>query len=365
MNKTLLCAATAAAVLASCQRNTLKIEAQLDNLPDGKVYLSVYDSVFNIKAIDTTRALEGHFVFDGKQKVDLAECLILSNDKGMMFPIFAGNDDISITGDIEKMEQIKVEGSEYFDAVRRFGEEMPETQRLSQLQREFQSTAGDIDRRQAIKEEIEQIQTEQLAYVKKKIFDMRRTPVGPFLLANFMKYYSFDEMDNMVDTFKVYLPEYKYVRTLSAIVESSRAEHEALQMVEIGRVAPDFTLTDINGQTVTLSQLRGKTVLLDFWASWCLPCRRNNETLRQVYNKFADKNIEIVGVSIDDKADDWREAVSEDKLPGIQLLDADKLVSSIYCVHRIPSSYLIDEQGVIVSKDVDIQNIFENLFGNK
>lgn len=350
----------AASLLASCQREALRINAQLDNLPDGKVYLSVYDSLFNVVTVDSTQAIDGQFFFESSKPIELAECIIISNrEKGLLFYLFAGNDDVEVTGDIEK--EMNVEGSYYCDAVKQIGTNMPGLSRLAELQREYQTTTGDIDKRQALKEEMELIQQDQFAYIKQKITANTKTPIGPFLLSNFIRYFSFEEIETFVDSFKVEMPNYKYVKTLSSIIEQSRAEYEAQKAVEIGCVAPDFTLTDNKGNEVKLSQLRGKIVLLDFWASWCLPCRRNNQILRSVYSKFADKNIEIVCVSIDQKSDSWLKAIEEDQLPGIQLIDSTNIISDIYCVNSIPASFLLDENGIIVSKEVNINSLFDNL----
>jgi peroxiredoxin len=117
-----------------------------------------------------------------------------------------------------------------------------------------------------------------------------------------------------------------------------------------GQSAADLSLPDLNGKMVTLSELKGKVVLIDFWASWCGPCRHNNPRLVKLYNKFHNKGLEIYGVSLDEDADSWKKAVRHDKLIWIQVIDDkgwEAPSASVYNVDMIPSSFLIDRQGII------------------
>jgi len=117
-----------------------------------------------------------------------------------------------------------------------------------------------------------------------------------------------------------------------------------------GKSAADLSLPDLNGNHVKLSELKGKVVLIDFWASWCGPCRHNNPNLVKLYNKFRNKGFEIYGVSLDDNENSWKKAVTHDKLTWIQVIDENGWESSsarIYGVDMIPSSFLIDRRGII------------------
>jgi peroxiredoxin len=117
-----------------------------------------------------------------------------------------------------------------------------------------------------------------------------------------------------------------------------------------GLPAAELSLPDQNGKMVSLSDFKGKVVLIDFWASWCGPCRHNNPRLVKLYNKFHDKGLEIYGVSLDEDAESWKKAIHHDKLVWIQVID-DKgwaaTSSATYGVDMIPSSFLIDKQGII------------------
>jgi peroxiredoxin len=117
-----------------------------------------------------------------------------------------------------------------------------------------------------------------------------------------------------------------------------------------GQTAADLSLPDLNGKMVTLSELRGKVILIDFWASWCGPCRHNNPRLLKLYNKYHSKGLEIYGISLDEDMSDWKKAVHHDRLLWIQVIDDkgwEAPSASAYGVDMIPSSFLVDKQGVI------------------
>ena len=134
------------------------------------------------------------------------------------------------------------------------------------------------------------------------------------------------------------------------------ARLQALQRVSIGAQAPDFTLTTPEGKPVALSSLRGKYVLVDFWASWCGPCRRENPNVAAVYQTYKDRNFEILGVSIDVERNraQWLKAIADDKLtwPQISDLRQDNEAARLYSVQAIPQNFLIDPTGKIVATNL-------------
>lgn len=348
-------------LLSACQKESLSIDAHLTNLPDGKIYLSVLDEEFQRQTIDTAQITNGQFSFSQSISLDMPECIIMTAQSGEEIIILAANDNVTLEGDIYDIENINVSGSESNQRLVDFGKNLPEHERLAQLANEMRLVGGDIDRRDVILEEIKNIQEEQLAYIRRNIYDNKDNILGLFLLTNSIQWLEFDEIDSLVTEFTATLPKHKYVRALRDEVERTRPIYEALKRLEIGCVAPDFTLSDASGKSISLEDLRGKVILLDFWASWCQPCRRNNKTVLEAYNKFADKGFEIVGVSIDNDRDAWLGAVKEDQLPGVQLIDADHSVSQTYCIRQIPATYLLDIDGTIVSKDPGGERLFSDI----
>ena len=127
-----------------------------------------------------------------------------------------------------------------------------------------------------------------------------------------------------------------------------------------GQLAAEIALPTAKGDTLRLSSLRGKVVLLDFWASWCGPCRVANRGLSKIYSKFKDKGFEIYSVSFDADRNDWLNAVKQDKINWLQVNDPDINRSSValyWEVYSIPTSYLIDRDGKLLAMDLEGKNL--------
>lgn len=140
--------------------------------------------------------------------------------------------------------------------------------------------------------------------------------------------------------------------------------------LEIGSVAPDFTLNDVNGKAVKLSDFKGKYVLLDFWASWCVPCRKENPNVVKAYQQFKDKNFTVVGIALEEKGktEAWTAAIKKDGLPWTQVVDFENAVAGkLYKVSAIPADFLIDPSGRIIAKDLrgeQLQNKLAEILSN-
>jgi thiol-disulfide isomerase/thioredoxin len=119
---------------------------------------------------------------------------------------------------------------------------------------------------------------------------------------------------------------------------------------------PEITLRDTSGKTVKLSSLKGKVVLIDFWASWCGPCRRANKHLKELYSKYKDKGLEILSISVDENQKNWKKAIREDKTNWLHVLD-DMNYANAWSIQYIPTTFLVDKQGNFASINPDINDL--------
>ncbi len=123
---------------------------------------------------------------------------------------------------------------------------------------------------------------------------------------------------------------------------------------KIGEQVPDIVLKDNNGVTQKLSELKGKVVLIDFWASWCSPCRWSNRELRNLYSDYKNKGFEIFAISLDKNEADWKKAINADKIKWMQVSEPggwDASVALAWKIEALPASFLIDKEGKIIMLD--------------
>jgi peroxiredoxin len=153
-----------------------------------------------------------------------------------------------------------------------------------------------------------------------------------------------------------------------ASLQNSLQKQSSLQNSSVAgllnKQAPDFTLPDTKGNPVSLSSFKGKYVLIDFWASWCKPCRIENPNLVRAYQQFRAKNFTILGVSLDKQKDDWVKAIDEDKLVWTHASDLkfwDSMVVPMYGIESIPHNVLMDPNGVVIAEKLTGEGLIQKL----
>ncbi|ANQ49825.1 AhpC/TSA family protein [Flammeovirga sp. MY04] len=125
-----------------------------------------------------------------------------------------------------------------------------------------------------------------------------------------------------------------------------------LKKTSVGQLATDINLKDVDGKSIALSSLKGKYVMVDFWASWCMPCRMENPNVLKAYNKYKSKGFEVYGISLDQQTDKWKEAIKKDGITWLQVHDTENVAAEAYGVQTIPFTLLLDKEGKIIAKNL-------------
>jgi thiol-disulfide isomerase/thioredoxin len=194
-------------------------------------------------------------------------------------------------------------------------------------------------------------------YKLKKINETYRGKVKEYVLYNRMESSignskSFEEINDYKEQFETYISSFKNKYYTNALEAKFADKEVELLRTQVGKPAPQFTLESNLGNTYNLKDFRDKVVYLDFWASWCGPCREETPSFKILYNKYKnDKRIVFLSIAVHDGITEWKKALEEDKPDWIQLIDKEGVVWKSYVANSIPKFILIDKQGNIVNFD--------------
>lgn len=354
----LLCA-TYAIVAVSCSRHqegTYIIRGSVEGFSEGYAYFQkTLDG--QLFVFDTAKISEGKFEFTGK--VELPEMMQIRIDSlPDLISFFAENSLIQIATSADSLKSAKISGSVSNDIFTRYKNESlrfdEEDEVLYQKYREAKENGNQemVDKIIAQSDSLGKLKGE---FTRSFIELNKASVVAPYLVLRQLIY----ELN--AEGLNQFLAQFDSSIYKSVYVEKIKERASLLEQLAPGKPAPNFTQNDVNGKPISLSSFKGKVVFVDFWASWCSPCRAINPKIVELYGKFKkNKDFAILGVSLDKDVEAWKKAIADDKLTWNHVSDLQgwkNAAAKLYGIMSIPHNILIDKDGNIAADNLSPEEL--------
>ena len=340
----------------------VQITGKIENAPEGLVVLTQYTDS-RPQVLDTLEVdSQGTFSYDLEVITPTFYELNLFGKRAVKLALF--KEDVEVNYNFSDPASLKIEGSS----------DSKEMLKLEKLMEEYQLTVNSLNEQyyEAMSkndaETIKKIQLDAMALeaqqaekVKAMISSMGDSFASLAAIGLLNPKNDFPFIDELIARLNSNYPGTSSIMQMKQQLDEMRA-------LSVGQVAPDFELPDPNGKMVKLSDLRGKYVLIDFWAAWCKPCRQENPNVVRLYNQYKDKGFEVFGVSLDRTKEDWVKAIADDGLTWTHVSDLkyfNSAAAELYKIEAIPATYMIDPEGKIIARDLrgpSLENKLAELF---
>lgn len=332
------------------QQDGYVIKGNVEGMDAGWVSLFKSGEGKELVKIDSAKIVKGKFEMKGK--IDLPEFYTLRvNDNGGSVSFFAEKSTITMQMKADSVENASITGSKTQDAYKDYlkGTDVFEKryQEIMPAYKEAKAT-GDMAKIDPIREKLLAIGADEDNYTKTYIKNNTKSVIAPYLASKKSYLYTFEEIQALNKQFDASLANSVYVQKLKNI-------ENVLTTVQVGKQAPDFSAADPTGKSFSPANFKGKITLIDFWASWCPDCRKENPNVVAAYKKYAPKGFTVFGVSYDDNKEKWVEAIKKDGLNWTNVSELkkwDNATTKLYAIRSIPANVLIDKEGKIIGRDL-------------
>lgn len=355
-------------VLTSCksepqvERTGYAISGTAPGVYNGvRAYLKTVDNQQREVIQDTAIIVDEKFVFEGEITTPQLWHLTINSVSGSL-PIIVENTELTISVNTDRLENSTISGSKTNDALSTY------TTHINEL----------TDKRKALLTENRMLQNSddksQSAQMATKIKDINQELTdypAQFIREHPDNYFSLVLLESLIATpnsnlemaeqryngLKDDLKSSEYGKRVANQLEVKKLQMAQFGALDIGKIAPDFSGPSPDGTVITLSEIRGKATIIDFWAAWCGPCRRENPNVVKVYQKYHDKGLEIINVSLDrpGQKDRWLKAIKDDNLTWHHVSHLNYFndpIAKLYNINSIPFTYILDASGRIVAKNL-------------
>jgi peroxiredoxin len=338
--------------------NEYSITGTIEGIENGTlITLEKQDQTLGIISIDSAKVVDGKFSFKGTTSEPSIHFLQVKNTNGkVIFILEEGKIDVVVYKD--SIAKSKIGGTKNNEYLLSFN---LSAQKIQKRMLDFQNlNMQKITEAQAKKDtivindlmkEYSKFQDEMNLFTTNYPEQNPKAFISVLILENSIKNPGVD-IESFKKTFSKLDAALKNTKPGKSI-ENQLANYKPLT---VNSVAPDFSAPNLDGKMVSLKESLGKVTIIDFWASWCGPCRRENPNVVALYNKFHSKGLNIVGVSLDKTKDDWKKAIEKDTITWIQVSNLkfwEEPIAKLYKVEQIPSTFILDKTGKIIAKNLN------------